>query len=56
MSKDTRPRRFFGLLCAHHWEHWGEVRQTFVSGSIRERMVLQCKHCGDVKYAGRPRA
>jgi hypothetical protein len=50
MTKDTRPRRFFGLLCAHHWEHWGVMKQQYVSGRLIEHIVLQCRHCGDVKY------
>jgi hypothetical protein len=48
---DIRPRRFFGLLCAHHWEHWGQLERKFVSGMLKEELILQCKHCGDIKYA-----
>lgn len=55
MSNDTRPRRFFGLLCAHHWDIWGRVKQEYVSGTTRERMVLVCKHCGDMKYTSAPK-
>lgn len=50
---DTRPRRFFGLLCAHHWDHWGTLQLDYTSGTRRERMVLKCKHCGDIKYTPR---
>ena len=53
MSNDTRPRRFFGLLCAHHWDHWGKLQLDYTSGTRRERMVLKCKHCGDIKYTPR---
>lgn len=50
-----KPRRFFGLLCAHEWDYWGDLEQTFVSGTIKQYLVLRCKHCGDVKYPRKPR-
>lgn len=53
MTDDTRPRRFFGLLCAHHWDHWGTLQLDYTSGTRRERMVLKCKHCGDIKHTPR---
>lgn len=55
MNIDTRPRRFFGLLCAHHWEEWGTLQLEYRNGNRRERLVLKCKHCGDMKYTPRPK-
>ena len=55
MNIDTRPRRFFGLLCAHHWEEWGSLQLNYTNGTRKERLVLKCKHCGDMKYTPRPK-
>jgi hypothetical protein len=46
-----KPRRFFGLLCAHKWEPWGLRVCTYESGAKIERPTLRCKHCGDAKVA-----
>jgi hypothetical protein len=56
MTNDTRPRRFFGLLCAHQWEHWGTLKRDFMCyGTNKESMILKCQHCGDIKYTKPPR-
>jgi hypothetical protein len=48
---DRKPRRFFGLLCAHQWSLWGAIHQTYESGATRTIPTLRCDHCGDVKKA-----
>lgn len=57
-----RPRRFFGLLCAHKWQEVrrATIRQRLFRPSEPERTVceqetgvaveLRCEHCGDVKW------
>lgn len=44
-----KPRRFFGLLCAHEWFHSGTLEREWVSGRTQSLPVLTCKHCGDMK-------
>lgn len=46
-----QPRRFFGLLCAHQWGHWGTSIRTYANGGKREIPTLRCVHCGEVKVA-----
>ena len=46
-----RPRRFFGLFCAHYWERWGERIITYKDGAVIKTPTLRCKHCGDAKVA-----
>lgn len=39
--KNKKPRRFFGLLCAHEWEH---VTNT-IDNKGYPRHIQQCIHC-----------
>jgi hypothetical protein len=45
MVGEDRPRRFFGLLCAHKWVPVGEAIGS--RGTVKS--VLQCEHCGELK-------
>lgn len=52
MSAENKPRRFFGLLCAHEWERIGMREREWESGRTETRPWLRCKHCGDEKVVG----
>lgn len=52
----NKPRRFFGLLCAHKWE---DTDRTIVRSYrhtspdekhvVASRAVCRCVHCGQIR-------
>lgn len=41
----TKPRRFFGLLCAHKWE---DTDRTIVR-TYGSTAICRCVHCGKIR-------
>lgn len=61
MTTDTRPRRLFGLLCAHSWQDTDRLPRMRNSDSpsylpaahrtgaviVGYTFLMRCEHCGD---------
>lgn len=49
---DKKPRRFFGLLCAHEWEATDRFALIGATSgrNAGQLVMLRCKHCGDFTW------